>query len=186
MSFDLWKEKRERAEDLGVLKVLYEETKDGEPIAYVWTPKAINPYAHYRFSSVERRAQYIAEQAKNMKAHKERVAEARKERSDYKHNVKVGDVFVCSWGYDQTNIDFYQVAEVKGRQVVIRQITSRLVNGEEGFMQGRSIPNKNNFKGEPMSKLVQSGYENRPSLKIESYAWASLWDGKPEWCSWYA
>lgn len=26
--------------------------------------------------------------------------------------VKVGDVFTCSWGYDQTNVDFYAVTKV--------------------------------------------------------------------------
>jgi hypothetical protein len=34
----------------------------------------------------------------------------------------VGDIFVCSWGYDQTNIDYYKVMEVKNKSVVIAGI----------------------------------------------------------------
>ena len=29
-----------------------------------------------------------------------------------KLNIKPGDVFYCSWGYDQTNVNFYSVERV--------------------------------------------------------------------------
>ena len=32
--------------------------------------------------------------------------------------VKVGDVFAMSWGYDQTNVDFFQVVEIVGSSSV--------------------------------------------------------------------
>lgn len=32
--------------------------------------------------------------------------------------VQIGDVFYDSWGYDQTNIDFYQVVGLKGKTTV--------------------------------------------------------------------
>lgn len=35
--------------------------------------------------------------------------------------VHVGDIFCSCWGYDQTNYDFYQVVEVKGKHTVIVQ-----------------------------------------------------------------
>ena len=31
--------------------------------------------------------------------------------------VNVGDIYVCSWGYDQTNIDYYKVVNVKNKTV---------------------------------------------------------------------
>lgn len=30
--------------------------------------------------------------------------------------VSVGDVFVSSWGYEQTNVNFYQVISVHGKK----------------------------------------------------------------------
>lgn len=34
------------------------------------------------------------------------------------YGVKVGDVFKSTWGYDQTNVDFYQVRRLVGSQSV--------------------------------------------------------------------
>lgn len=38
--------------------------------------------------------------------------------------VAVGDTFVCSWGYDQTNIDFYRVVGLTPKGVKIQKWTS--------------------------------------------------------------
>jgi hypothetical protein len=43
-----------------------------------------------------------------------------------KFNVKVGDLFYSSWGYDQTNIDFFQVVALVGSASVrVRQVFPR-------------------------------------------------------------
>ena len=40
-----------------------------------------------------------------------------------KYGVKVGDLFYASWGYDQTNIDFFQVIKLVGETSVrVRQV----------------------------------------------------------------
>lgn len=37
--------------------------------------------------------------------------------------VSVGDVFASSWGYEQTNVSFYQVVSVHGKKtVMVREI----------------------------------------------------------------
>lgn len=42
--------------------------------------------------------------------------------------VKIGDVFSCSWGYEQTNVDFFQViAKVGKNSVRIRQVKPLMV-----------------------------------------------------------
>jgi hypothetical protein len=48
--------------------------------------------------------------------------------------VKVGDIFYCSWGYDQTNIDFYQVVELSasGKTAKLREIGKTFVNPTGG------------------------------------------------------
>ena len=52
-----------------------------------------------------------------------------------KFGVKVGDIFSASWGYDQTNNDFFQVIELVGcssvrvREVYLPLIKSEAVSG---------------------------------------------------------
>ena len=42
-------------------------------------------------------------------------------------NVKIGDIFYSSWGYDQTNIDYYMVTKIIGKTFVeIQKIESQL------------------------------------------------------------
>ena len=59
--------------------------------------------------------------------------------------VRVGDIFYNVWGYDQTNVDFYQVVSLYGAHTaVIRPLHGRVV--EEGNMCGKVVPDRNNFK----------------------------------------
>ena len=64
-----------------------------------------------------------------------------------KHSVKVGDVFYTSCGYEQTNVDFFQVIELRGTSsALVRQVVLKL-NEEENIgpmASNRSyiVPNK--------------------------------------------
>lgn len=61
------------------------------------------------------------------------------------YGVKVGDLFFDSWGYEQTNVDFYQVVKLRGKtQVVLKAINSEYVSA--GWNQGKEKPVKNSFK----------------------------------------
>lgn len=52
--------------------------------------------------------------------------EAKKAEAVNKYGVKVGDLFCSSWGYDQTNIDFFQVIALVGSSSVrVRQVCPR-------------------------------------------------------------
>ena len=63
------------------------------------------------------------------------------------HNVKVGDVFYTSWGYEQTNVDFFQVIELRGsssalvRQVYL-EIESEDATGPMAADRSYKIPDK--------------------------------------------
>ena len=59
--------------------------------------------------------------------------------------VKVGDLFYDSWGWEQTNIDFYQVVGLRGKtQVVLKAIKSKKV--PDGFMSCKVSPMVGAFK----------------------------------------
>lgn len=101
------------------------------------------------------------------------------------HTIKKGDIFYMSWGYDQTNADFFQVIKLVGKTMVeIRSICSKSVNDETTYSD--VVPVKDSFQdndiwsnGKPMKKKVKDGYNGSPAIKIANYANAYLWDGKP-------
>ena len=62
-------------------------------------------------------------------------------------SVKEGDIFVASWGWEQTNIDAYQVIAKKG-DCHLREIAVASVEGSEGFMSDRVVPVKDEFIGD--------------------------------------
>ena len=73
-----------------------------------------------------------------------------------KYGVKVGDVFYDSWGYEQTNIDFYQVIGLKGTtQVVLAAIGCE--SREVGFCSAMVKPKKDSFLTGNYKTRLQDG-----------------------------
>ena len=62
----------------------------------------------------------------------------------------VGDVLKYSWGYDQTNTDFYQVVAKTAKTITIREI------GGTWASYTQVSPDKDRFIGPPMVKRIQS------------------------------
>lgn len=163
--------------------IIYFTERAGAYYAIGYSGKRSKHDFHYKFNTQEKLETYLSEYIKRLTAYEQSKIERKKERLAFKHTLKVGDILSCSWGWEQTNVDFYQVIEVIGKMVKIREIECSMPNGEEGFMTGFVIPLKDKFTDEEvLLKKVLRGN----SIKIESYAWANVWDGKPERTSWYA
>lgn len=95
---------------------------------------------------------------------------------------KLNDILVSSWGYDQTNIDFYKVVGLTSKCVKIRKL--KQTTTETGFMCGDTTP-LNEFANDKILTKRIMYYKDKPYISI-SYGSADLWEGKPERCSWYA
>lgn len=93
--------------------------------------------------------------------------------------VKVGDFFYSSWGYDQTNIDFYEVVGLTGASVKVRQV-SKAYQGDRMAPQVAVVPVAGAYTSEPMTKRIQQGFST-PAFTVNSYAVATLWDGRPKY-----
>lgn len=167
----------------------YDDTK-GRPSAIGYKGKSNKPAFHNWFRTIEKRDTYVAEFIRkasedyvNKLAAKKSKSEARK---SFKHSFKVGDILHCSWGYDQTNCDFYQVVEVTDKSIWIREIGHTTV-GPDGFMCTYLMPAKDKFlKNAPvMRKTVQNSW-GEDYVTMSSYSSASKWDGKKKYSSWYA
>jgi len=146
----------------------------GKPAAIMFQGKSNTPLWRYGFTSVEEREEKIEAYAAARRTSLAAKSKAQVDRNNYVHNVKIGDVFYTSWGYDQTNVDFYQVTDVIGKQVVIREIESTTVS-DNGPGTHRVGPNKGHFIANkaPMRKLPK-GSTGSAYLTIDGHS-ASLW-----------
>lgn len=104
----------------------------------------------------------------------------------------VGDVLVASWGYGQTNIDYYQVVGVTTKSVKIVPITSQISSRDE--YNDYLVPNASRavdqvelqdrpFKGKPATRRFEctrdSSYGHSYRVNWTSYCSLRLWDGQP-------
>jgi hypothetical protein len=112
---------------------------------------------------------------------------AKKRKVTPEHDLPVGTIFVFSWGYDQTNVNFYQVVATTPKTVTIREIAQESLPGQPGCapMSDLRVPIPHMFRpNKPeMRKRVQF-LDGEPYLTMASYGWCSVWDGKPEYNSW--
>ena len=103
----------------------------------------------------------------------ERLAE-RSEDGAHSHDLGVGDILYSDWGYDQTNIDFYKVMELRGEStVVIQKVALKVTRPGRGTDEVMPEPGK--IVGAKIRKRVSP----QGSVKISQYQHASKWDGKP-------
>ena len=132
------------------------------------------PLFNYRFRSVERMIEFcnewIERVEKNVNAENQRKALKKEAQKNMSHNFELGSIFYNSWGYEQTNISFYQVVEVKSKSIMIQKIASSSVEGSEGFMCVNVKPVQNAFIGEPILKrvILSVGYNRNIGYHIKA------------------
>ena len=164
--------------------------KLGAAEAWTWTDgarlygvaffgRASRPYsgsggtgAVYRFRSAEQRREWVAECFRRAAAHAQRITERKSEKAAKRaagHGLQVGDVLRASWGYDQTNIDYYQIIARIGAQMVEYRPIGQISEG--GGMTGCCVPSPNAFTG-PAKRARVSEYGDRDSIKVSSCATA--------------
>lgn len=137
------------------------------PCAALFFGKQSKPIWQYQFASEQKRAQRIEEGFASRRAAAARKAGEQAKRKAFVNPYKVGDLFKRSWGYEQTNVNYYEVIEAKGRYVWVREIQQEYV--ETAFMSGKTGPMVGQFKENSAAKkcLAQEG-----AVKINDYAWA--------------
>lgn len=144
----------------------------------VYTGRRSKPDAHYSYASEEARARAVTAYFEARRATVARQAE-RRARQRKPHALELGHVFVASWGYDQTNVDFYQVVRIVGPHTVdVRKIKATTTE-ETAYLAGRCIPAIDDFAEAEAFRVRVT--ENR--IKV-GHQHARLWDGKP--CYWSA
>ena len=107
-----------------------------------------------------------------------------------KFGIKVGDILEDSWGYEQTNVEFYLVTKIiSACKIEIVELGHKEVETNSS-MSGYVMPDTNRRIGEPLQKIVsQSSWEKRDGrwhVKINDSISLTAWDGRPCFqSSWY-
>jgi hypothetical protein len=98
--------------------------------------------------------------------------------------VEVGDFFEESWGYDQTNIDFYEVVRISasGKTVWLRHVASKIV--ESNQYSDKVAPVPGSFTGEEFKRTLKlSNWRSNDDVdwyvNMRSFSSAYLWHGQP-------
>lgn len=129
-----------------------------------------------------------------------------KVKAQFSNPYKLGDILHHSWGYDQTNCDYYQVVGVKPASVILRPIGAQTVPNSEGFMSSRLMPVRDNFLTNHCGALTRYDSQTTPERPTTTkpvkaymqtdgtlkyyiptpYGYCDLWDGNANYSSWYA
>ena len=99
-------------------------------------------------------------------------------------NLKVGDLFSYSWGYDQTNVDFYQLVGIKGKTMTFKAIAGKTVKGsaeDYNGMADRRTAVKDAFLDEERYKPL-----TKRSLSMNFGILSKTTETEAHYCSWYA
>lgn len=155
-----------------------------EHIAISYEPKATRNHTWlYKFPSHEAMQKKIQEFFSNReRIQQEKQARKEKEKSfDASSIYSIGDIIYNSWGWEQTNIDFFQIVKVTKSNVFLRPITQH-VTEYNSSMSEYVAPNPDQFYSEEVTQhKVSSGWY--VSFK---HGAGNRYDGTPKYQSHYA
>lgn len=138
---------------------------------------------HYRFKSAEQAEAHGQKFLDGLKQ-REALMSERRESAKAAHTIPVGAIIYNSWGYDQTNIDWYKVVAVSANYVSLQRIPGVDVPDQGiGPMSGRTKPDVN---ADPKGEIVKHRANAQNYVRFEHGA-GSVWDGERAlYYSWYA
>jgi hypothetical protein len=134
----------------GAVAYLYE--RNGVPYAAAFYGKAVKPNWHYRFRSPESRESQLRKFFAGCRERNARVAERRKARREFQHHYQVGEILNTCWGYEQTNREFFEVVEIRGKFLILREVAQ--ARHEHAWAQGTCVPLPGQYIGEPIRRLA--------------------------------
>jgi hypothetical protein len=136
--------------------------------------------------------QAFAKKVLDCKKRAEQIAEFKQAQREARANVsaaeyfKVGDIVNTSWGYEQTNVEFYQVIEVKPKTITVQRICSRMVEGSAGYMSHSVMPVPDTMDAAGEQAFALRVKPSGGLSAINGYIYVTKWGGRPQYVSYYA
>lgn len=152
---------------------------NGNPCAAIFMKKEVKPSYHYRFEDEAQRNDFIERRMTAADNEIFRENEQLQKNMLEAQKYCAGAIVYSSWGYEQTNVDFYIIVERSGVSVTLQQIGG--IREYECDMSGKVSPDLSKTFGEPFKKRINKyGYINL------TYSHCCLYDGTPKYFSTYA
>jgi hypothetical protein len=148
--------------------------------AIFYTGKRKDHTWFFRFPNVDSMKKKINETISNIMSWEDRKAVRKAERKNATAGVTVGQIYAYSWGWEQTNVDFFQVIAVKGKTFTIREIRGRQTDRSTGnSMAGYVSPVRDAFLSNSEPIIKRSFSMDHGSLDLTT-------DDAQHYMSWYA
>lgn len=171
-------------------EIWYQDTeRQGKIVSYTaitFTGKAQKPSIFSGYGSAQRRQEVVESWLANISEHAAMKAQNRQAKKEAVCPFKEGDIISGSWGYDQTNVEFFEIVAAKGRKVTIRELGHASIKGSEGFMCESVVPNHGCYIGEPEVHIAQTYSGDSWYIKLHDSCSLHLWEGDKRYKSWYA
>ena len=168
-----------------------------ECCAILYQGKSAKKVFHFKFANEERMMKFVEEKINNIVANKTsdrnrrnnaKLLTAEMKASDH---FKMGDIVINTWGFDQTNVEFYQVIEVLNKKIRVREVYQLTEKGSE-YSHGMACnvsADKDNFIEKEKPFLLSLKMDEKGECWIcnpESFYYFHKWSGRPNYKSWYA
>lgn len=153
-------------------------------VLVVFLGKQSKPAIRCGYKTAEAREMALTHQIEACARSAEYKAKLRADRKPNNAGIAVGDIFVASGGYEQTNVEAQQVVELVGSSSVkVRTIACGAVESKPGYssMADHVKPVKDAFlDGAGVRKVIGGAIKG-------TWGNASKWDGQRDFYrSWYA
>jgi hypothetical protein len=138
---------------------------NGKPGATIFFGKQAKHISNFYYRDYARMDEAIARAFAGRRSTKAYKAERAAKRKEFQHTAKVGDIYRTSWGYEQTNVEYFEIVEIKGKHAILREIGAESI--DTGYLTGRCAPLPGAFlkprfegdkRGQPIRRLIQDGY----------------------------
>ncbi len=187
INYQLLKPNAKLIEDNELFKIITYNTENRRgvfPALACFVGRSSKPALNFYYNNVFKRNVAIEKFKRDIFSRNEAKLKKRIERANFQTSCKVGDIFVCSWGYEQTNIDFYKLIDLQKNFGTFVEIGQNIVDGSmmEHGMACDVVPDPDVVISEPFKKQILSG----ETIHLASYKYCLKHDGKPEHKSWYA
>lgn len=169
-----WRELR--YDSLGAV-IYAHQSETGCIQAKAYRGTAYHPEWYYTFKTTDRFEGYATEWLVGLESALKYKAKRQSERVGV-CPWKIGQILECSWGYDQTNIDYYEVIAVRGKLVDIQAISTTIIDAR-GPYGDTVIPTKLGRGKIHKGKRPQTHDSGKTwHLRMTSYSCAYPWDGR--------
>lgn len=180
----------------------FKTNPNGKPVAqaYKIAEKSRLKYKkflfNFFFATEERMNEFINQKLKELTERKEKQEREKKQKQEAAKSIKasqyfkLGDIIVNTWGWEQSNVDYYKIIGLTDKCIRVRSIGSK-IEEKSIYSHGMACnvlpdPEKEGDK-EYLLKLKPS--HDLKSIYIcnpERYYYFHKWDGRSNYCSWYA